>query len=87
MNTYLHLYRIADAVFESDISWETKYDLIFSQELSVPMTELGNLDWYDLDSSYQDDVRAFMSAARYRAEEYKKVIDSYAAKLDGESYE
>lgn len=54
------VYREANLVYESKLSDEAKYNLIFSKEISqkVPFS------WYDPDTSYEEDVRYFMNAFR-----------------------
>ena len=55
------VYREANSIYESKLSDEAKYDLIFSKKISqkVPFS------WYDLcDASYEEDVRYFMDAFR-----------------------
>lgn len=54
--------RIVDS---EELTWEKKYDLIFSNEISDQF----DLDYYDPDCDYEDDVRAFMNAL----EDYMKV--------------
>lgn len=55
------IYKEAQEVFDSSISWEAKYDLIFSERISKRVS----FDWYDPDTSYQEDVTAFMKGFRY----------------------
>ena len=52
------VYREANSIYESKLSDEAKYDLIFSKKISqkVPFS------WYDPDTSYKEDVRYFMDA-------------------------
>lgn len=52
------IYEEAKGIFSSSISWEEKYDLIFSNNISKKM----DFDWYDPDCGYDDDVIAFMNA-------------------------
>jgi hypothetical protein len=54
------VYREANSIYESKLSDEAKYDLIFSKKISqkVPFS------WYDPDTSYEEDVRYFMDAFR-----------------------
>jgi hypothetical protein len=54
------VYREANSIYESKLSDEAKYDLIFSKKISqkVPFS------WYDPDTSYEEDVRCFMNAFR-----------------------
>lgn len=52
------IYERAKRIIDSDLSWEDKYDMIFSEEISRKFS----LDYYDPDTSYQEDVMAFMGA-------------------------
>jgi hypothetical protein len=54
----LHLiYNEARKIFDSNLSWEAKFDLIFSENVSRKV----ELDWaMDADYSCEDDVTAFM---------------------------
>lgn len=53
------IYQRALNIFESDeLTWEEKYDLIFSDEISLKV----KLNYYDPDMGYEDDIRAFMNA-------------------------
>jgi hypothetical protein len=58
-NTFTELqkvYKDAKEIFESSISWEAKYDLIFSDNISKKVS----FCWYDPDTSYEEDVTYFM---------------------------
>lgn len=46
-------------IMESDFSWEEKYDLIFSEEISKRVFAITPNSWYDPDTTYQEDVEAF----------------------------
>ncbi len=52
------IYDRAKRIVASDLPWNEKYDMIFSNEISGNF----NFDWYDPDMDYEDDVLAFMSA-------------------------
>lgn len=52
----------ANRIFESKADWETKYELIFSASISRKVFEQVRLDYYDPDTSYEEDVVAFMEA-------------------------
>jgi hypothetical protein len=52
----------ANEILDWDVSWETKYHIIFSEHISGRVSELIELDYYDPDTSYEEDVRAFMDA-------------------------
>lgn len=49
-------------VYNSDLDWDVKYDLIFSERLSRKVFKLIRLDYYDPDTTYQEDVTAFVNA-------------------------
>lgn len=59
------------AVLEHPIAWELKYGLVFSETCSRKVyrwfRELAvEFDYYDPDGSYEDDVRAFVSAFEHK---------------------
>ena len=52
-------------IFYSDLSWEAKFDLIFSPEGSQKFCKLARgFDWCDPDTTYEEDVSAFFYAAK-----------------------
>jgi len=51
-----NIYIIAKTIIASELSWKDKFNLIFSEEISLKF----NFDWLDLDLDYKDDVLAFM---------------------------
>lgn len=55
----------ADSIYESDREWEDKYDQIFDMRIGSQISQLGyRFDWYDPDSSYEEDVTYYMNALR-----------------------
>lgn len=63
---------------EEEVNWELKYDLIFSEEVSRKVfsliREIGtSLEYYDPDSSYEEDLRAFSEALAYKIVELEKI--------------
>lgn len=64
------VFRIAD----SSATAETKYDLIFSNELSCSLADLFKLDYYDPDTSYEDDIAAYVGALREKCDDLRRVI-------------
>ena len=57
----------ANHIYNDDfLTWDEKYDLIFSDKISRKVFKLINLNYYDPDTSYQEDVSAFMSAFNER---------------------
>lgn len=80
--SYLELVKINTKVQrlinEEDVDWELKYDTIFSPNISKKvfalMKELNiNFDYYDPDTSYEEDVRAFSDALDSKIEELSKI--------------
>lgn len=64
----------ARTIAESEADWETKYDLIFSPYLSQVIRSLEiQFEWYDPDTTYEADVRAYVSAISAKADELRKI--------------
>jgi len=64
------IYQKAKKVVASEIlTWREKYNLIFSDDISANFT----LDYYDPDTSYKEDVLAFMSALDEYMEEQRAI--------------
>ncbi len=60
---------LAKRIAHSDLSWEDKYSLIFSDEVATIIFDSGiSFDWTDPDGSYEDDVRAFVDALSAKAQ-------------------
>jgi hypothetical protein len=58
----------AKEIYLSSISWDAKFDLIFSDRIRGRV----DVDWYAHDASYEEDVSAFMKAFyRYMGEEHE----------------
>jgi hypothetical protein len=51
------LYKRAKRIIASDLDWEAKYNLIFSDDMSMKV----KFDWCDPDMDYEDDVMAWMN--------------------------
>ncbi len=72
---FLGLADLVQSTVDSDASWESKYNLIFSDECSRVIFANGPLpDYYDPDMNYEDDVRAFAEAVKRKADEYRKAL-------------
>lgn len=65
------IYQKAYKIFESDLDWQTKYDLIFSEDVSRKV----RFEYYDPDMDYEDDVRAFMNGFDEYYEKQKRIND------------
>ena len=75
----LEIFEMMEAIIDSDLDWEQKYDLIFSEDISISISKLNLLqDYYDPDSSYKDDVLAYYNAVKDCVERYRIfLIKSY----------
>lgn len=74
---FVKLARTAQSIADSAADWETKYDLIFSDHIIEPIKETGiGFDWCDPDTTYEEDVTAFVTAVSAKADELQKVLDS-----------
>ena len=63
MEKLLELHDNATQIVNSDLSWEAKYDLIFSANLSRKVFDIAiGFDYYDPDTTYEEDVMAFYYA-------------------------
>ena len=66
MTRMYELYEIyfkAKTIVESDMCWEAKYDLIFSEEICRRFHKLTpGLNYYDPDTTYEEDVMAWYNA-------------------------
>jgi len=65
------IYQKAHKIYESDLDWQTKYDLIFSDDISCKV----RFEYYDPDMGYEDDVRAFMNGFDEYYEKQKIIND------------
>lgn len=63
MEKLLELHDNATQIVNSDLSWEAKYDLIFSPNLSRKVFDIASgMSYYDPDTTYEEDVMAFYNA-------------------------
>ena len=66
---FKYLYAHAKEIVKLEVDWEIKYDLIFCKAVSSRIFKIVNLDYYDPDTSYREDVQAFMSACEEKMQE------------------
>ncbi len=66
------LVRKMNAIHNSPImDWEKKYDLIFSDSVSIEIGKLISISCADPDTSYEEDVRAYVKAVNI---EHERII-------------
>jgi len=75
LRKFIELGKAAIAIADSDADPEVKYDMIFSDEIAVAMRATGYMvDYYDPDTSYEEDVAAYANAVRERVEQMEKAL-------------
>lgn len=75
VNEFIALADRAIEIFESDADWQLKYDLIFSKTISSAIKQLWPIDYYDPDTSYQEDVTSFIAAVEEQKDRLSKLLD------------
>lgn len=71
---FIALAREVQRICDTDASWEMKYELVFSKELSGRLQALYSLDYYDPDTTYEEDVLAFCRAVNEKADDMGKAL-------------
>lgn len=70
-NFYEKLSKWEEEAILGELSWEDLYDIVFSEKVSKRIYKiLPNFSWYDPDTTYQEDVVAFITQFK----EYFKTI-------------
>ena len=70
-NFYEKLSKWEEEAVLGELSWEDLYDIVFSKKVSKRIYKiLPNFSWYDPDTTYQEDVVAFITQFK----EYFKTI-------------
>lgn len=66
----------ANKIYNSTADWEIKYDLIFDLGIWQKIREAGfSFDYYDPDTSYEEDVQAYLSALNEFKEKLGNVLE------------
>lgn len=68
---FLALVALAKNIVETDsLMWEEKYEAVFSSRISKRIQVLGfSPDYYDPDTTYEEDVTAYVNAIGAKADE------------------
>ena len=67
---YLQLLAEARLIMTDLLSWEEKYDYLFYLYAKKVRPLVGQLDYYDPDTSYQEDVEALYAAMKRKGREF-----------------
>jgi hypothetical protein len=70
------LHTEANRIFNSQANWDTKYDLIFSRDISQAVFRQIRLEYCDPDTTYQEDVTAFITAFNEKMTQLEKAFES-----------
>jgi hypothetical protein len=76
MEKIVRYLKLADQVFliaDSAASAELKYELIFSEDLSQALGQIFPLVYCDPDTSYEEDVAAYVSALRDKCDDLRQI--------------
>ncbi len=73
---FIRLAEYAIKVAESNATWEAKYNIIFSDDVSAILIKQAQIEWYDPDGSYEEDVTAFIDALREHLDEIRKIASA-----------
>lgn len=70
--------KVQKLVNQDDVDWELKFDLVFSPDVSRRIFQIFDelnvsFDYYDPDTSYEEDVLALSTALEQKIQEIKKV--------------
>lgn len=71
---FARLAREAQRICDTDATWETKHELVFSNDVSRRMLALLDFDWLDPDTSFEEDVLAFCREATEKANDIEKAL-------------
>lgn len=73
ITTFILTTAYAEEVLASDADWETKYEIVFKfVKPKIRATGI-RVEWSDPDTSYEEDVTAYVSALRDKAAQLKKL--------------
>lgn len=73
LNSLVRLRDRAVRILDSEATWETKYELLFSEDLSLRVKAVDpSFSYYDPDTTYEADSVAFVRALQDRVAELEK---------------
>lgn len=77
----LETVHIMRSIYNSDsLDWSSKFDRIFNKHVSKKLYQMLDLDYYDPDTSHEEDVKAFVQAVEERLQ-HLSVVD-YTDKVE-----
>lgn len=73
IGVFLKLVERMNTIYDNEFwSWKTRYDLIFHKDISGAITTLDvELDYFDPDISFKDDLTAYVGAVREYAKQLR----------------
>jgi hypothetical protein len=74
VSNLIRLIERAEAIFRSEADWEIKYDTIFDMFIWRKIRDVGHhFEWCDPDTSYEEDVTAYVTALSEFKERLQKL--------------
>lgn len=79
MAEFVHLVELAQFISRSDkLTWEEKFDLIFSDRISGAIHRTGiEFEYYNPDTTHQEDVCAYIKAVSSKADRLSAVLKDW----------
>jgi hypothetical protein len=74
ISRYLRIAEDAFQIADSAVSAKTKYTLIFDGGLCRTLDQIFSLDYVDPDTSYEDDVAAYVTALHAKCAELRQIV-------------
>lgn len=86
------LARLVELIVSGDLSWQRKFDFIFSDKISERLDEIFNeinfrFSWVNPDMDYEDDVRAYSNALAEAKEDLLMLRNNLEIAYREEQYE
>lgn len=67
---FLELSEIIMIIYESEADWSDKFDQIFAINKEICKIDM-SFDWYDPDSTYEEDVSSYVEALKEKVKNYE----------------
>lgn len=72
---FVELADLAKEIVETNMSWKTKYELVFSDDIRGGISDTDiYFDWLDPDTTYEADVLAYVNAICRKADELREIL-------------
>lgn len=80
---FIKIARLARRIQDSGADWQDIFDVIFSSDIGDALDATGiEFSYDDPDTSYEEDVRAYVTAANNKADRLERVLVACGIDLD-----